>query len=629
MQHFYRRVKQLYQRRLQAFELNKDTPNLFPFVQFVQSLPESVFIQEFENRGGARMYLKFRGFRYNDADIARIRELLNRSASKSERLTKHLLASGKFEPYLMYLDKDGTIRIRIHQIRSKHDVQLVSVQTLCKLVQSHYRETRDGAFPLYKALRERYFPVSLRKIRSILQSIPEYQLFAPRRFGKRVQTIQEKTEPMEIVQIDLLDVSSWRKTFLPEHTRLARNIRILPDGRSVNRGVRYLMTCIAVKIKFAWVLMLKTKSSLKKPGSVAKFDQTANTIYPDSATAIKALLRLWQSDDILPKSVKTDNGNEFRGQFHRELKRNDVNHLFTESYTTVQNSIVERFNRTMRRDIFKFTQQQSQLNFSEHLGKLVKNYNERHHSSHRMRPRALLDYVKAGGNTKVFAEMDANLVRRRAERAHQSYKLEPLQVYDKVRVSLVALDGLQRKAVKAREKSGQTYTTEVFRVKSVLNPDGLPEQQKHVLWRLSEQKLNLNNVRVTNRDYEDGVEVVCDSGKTFVVYGQKLLEPVKFRVNTRKRLKLFDKVQGLVVSGFGRTDDGRILTHLARIVERRSCRIQPKPGDTLRDKRGREYWLSEPGRIWVSPKFITYKQNRVKNEFQRFKLLKVQEVCSD
>jgi hypothetical protein len=48
-----------------------------------------------------------------------------------------------------------------------------------------------------------------------------------------------------------------------------------------------------------------------------------------------------------------------------------------------------------------------------------------------------------------------------------------------------------------------------------------------------------------------GVEVVCDSGKTFVVYGETLLKPVKFNLNTRKRLKLFDGVQDWLSMGLG------------------------------------------------------------------------------
>ena len=92
-----------------------------------------------------------------------------------------------------------------------------------------------------------------------------------------------------------------------------------------NRGIRYLLTCIDIFSKQAWVLQLRTKSSKEVAKAFAK-----------------VLV------DGVPRRIQTDQGREFRGSpFKRLLQRYGIKQ-FSTSQPDIKCTIVEHFNRTLR-----------------------------------------------------------------------------------------------------------------------------------------------------------------------------------------------------------------------------------------------------------------------------------------
>ena len=98
---------------------------------------------------------------------------------------------------------------------------------------------------------------------------------------------------------------------------------------SFNRG-HYILAIVDVWSKYAWAVPLKSMGG----------SETAN--------AIAEIVR----ESRCPKNLQTDMGKEFyNADVQKILKKHDVNHYFT--YSTLKASVVERFNRTHKNDMWK------------------------------------------------------------------------------------------------------------------------------------------------------------------------------------------------------------------------------------------------------------------------------------
>ena len=130
-----------------------------------------------------------------------------------------------------------------------------------------------------------------------------------------------------------------------------------------NRGVRYLLTCIDVFSKVAWVIPVKSKTS---------------------AAVAEAFTQVLK--DGLPKRIQSDKGREFLGApFQKLLAKNGIKH-FCSSNPDIKCSVVERFNRTLRQRLSKFMTHNNTDSYLKALPKIVSGYNHTYHRSIRRRP---------------------------------------------------------------------------------------------------------------------------------------------------------------------------------------------------------------------------------------------------
>ena len=139
-----------------------------------------------------------------------------------------------------------------------------------------------------------------------------------------------------------------------------------------NNGIKYLLTCIDVFSKFAWVVPVK--------------DKTAKTILE----ALDTLMN--QAAPRKPKKLQTDKGTEFLNkQFLNKLKsRYGIEHFTTMGETKA--AIVERFNRTLKERIWHYFTSSKTKRYMDILQDVVSAYNYAHHRSIKMRP---VDVCKA------------------------------------------------------------------------------------------------------------------------------------------------------------------------------------------------------------------------------------------
>jgi len=131
-----------------------------------------------------------------------------------------------------------------------------------------------------------------------------------------------------------------------------------------NKGFRYLLGCIDVFSKYAFVLPLKTKSA---------------------QTVLKALKKLLKGHRK-PKRLQTDMGSEFRNKsVQKYLKEMGIHFFYTENQD-IKASIIERFWRTLKGRMYRYFTFKQTKKYIDVIDDLVHSYNNTYHRSIRMPP---------------------------------------------------------------------------------------------------------------------------------------------------------------------------------------------------------------------------------------------------
>lgn len=199
-----------------------------------------------------------------------------------------------------------------------------------------------GVEKLYRYVKkDGVYNLTRKQIREWLEGNETYTLHRPvrKKFAKsRVMAYAMD----ELWQLDLVDMASLSR---------------------YNKGYRYLLTCIDVLSKFAWVVALK--------------DKTGKSL-------VKALKKILESKRE-PMNIQTDKGTEFTNRiFQSFLKKKNI-HFYT-THNTTKASVVERFNRTLKEKMFKYLTHRDTSKYINVLPRFVRAYNHSHHSSIKTKP---------------------------------------------------------------------------------------------------------------------------------------------------------------------------------------------------------------------------------------------------
>jgi transposase InsO family protein len=121
---------------------------------------------------------------------------------------------------------------------------------------------------------------------------------------------------------------------------------------SYNKGFKYLLTCIDVLSRYAWVVPLKNKTG----------------------KTLKEAFQVIFKSGRQPIRLQTDKGTEFTNRvFQKFLKENDV-HFFTTYNEETKASIVERFNRTLKTKMWKYFTHRETIIYIDVLSEMVESY---------------------------------------------------------------------------------------------------------------------------------------------------------------------------------------------------------------------------------------------------------------
>jgi hypothetical protein len=149
------------------------------------------------------------------------------------------------------------------------------------------------------------------------------------------------------------------------------DIMYLPNP-TLNKNYKYLLTCIDVYSRYAFVKPLKNK--------------TGDEIF----TAFKEMIKEYGS----PKNLNVDEGKEFTNKtFQNYCENNDIDLWFSDTQQENKNAIIERFHRTLRNLILAYTTSIGN-SYIDALPKLLKNYNTSYHKTVKAKPLEIWDGKK-------------------------------------------------------------------------------------------------------------------------------------------------------------------------------------------------------------------------------------------
>jgi transposase InsO family protein len=173
------------------------------------------------------------------------------------------------------------------------------------------------------------------RARNWLKSQDAYTLHKPlRRRITRCRTLVYGID--EQWQADLVDMREWQRE---------------------NEGYNYLLTCIDIFSKYAWVRPIKTKSG-----------EAVNEAFAD----------IFAVGNRIPTKLQTDKGKEFLNRRVQTLFKNyGVKHFYTENETKA--AVVERFNRTLKSKMWRYFTESGNHRYIDALENLVEVYNNTKH----------------------------------------------------------------------------------------------------------------------------------------------------------------------------------------------------------------------------------------------------------
>ncbi|GFS72018.1 uncharacterized transposon-derived protein F54H12.3 [Nephila pilipes] len=143
-----------------------------------------------------------------------------------------------------------------------------------------------------------------------------------------------------------------------------------------NNGIRFLLTITDVFSEYAYVILLKNKTSV------------------DMRSAFEKLFQ-----KVKPKNLQSDKGKEFyNAKLQSLFKKYNINHYSEVGDHKV--SLIERFNKTLKNKMFMVFTYRKSYKHDDILQSLVKSYNDSEHRSIGMPPSSVTRNIKSEENPK-------------------------------------------------------------------------------------------------------------------------------------------------------------------------------------------------------------------------------------
>ena len=314
---------------------------------------------------------------------------------------------------------------------------------------------------LFKAARLKIPFLERAEVKNWLMKNITYTLHKPVKVN-----ISKSTRPVVVYEID----EQWQAD-LVDMSKISRQ----------NKGFKFLLVCIDVLSKYAWIRPLKSKHGIN---------------------IRNALKNIFESDGRVPKILQTDKGSEFFNSLVTQLLRKHNVKLIT-TFSERKASVVERLNRTMKSIMFRYFTHNSTRVYINVLEDLTHKYN---HSLHRMLKMKPVDVNKTN-ELQVWL----NLYEKRLY-GNNNYNKKLVSRKRKTKLEVGDLVRLAIETLPFRKGYLPTWTEELFKIRAVL-------KTRPITFKVSDQ----SGEDIKGTFYESEI--------------QKVLEPKVYRIERVIRKK--------------------------------------------------------------------------------------------
>ena len=157
----------------------------------------------------------------------------------------------------------------------------------------------------------------------------------------------------------------------------------------------------------------------------------------------QAIQNIFTENNIQPKVIQTDNGNEFN-----DINIENAKQIKSNSYTPQNQGIVERANQTIKRMIYKYIKLTGKSNWPFILQELIDNYNDSYHKSIKSSPNKLWN------SSQEEQDQVAQLSRKQINKDSD----KPLEIGSMVRKRLVKPN-----------KNKTIWTNKIFKITDIVS----------------------------------------------------------------------------------------------------------------------------------------------------------------
>lgn len=223
----------------------------------------------------------------------------------------------------------------------------------------------------------------------------------------------------------------------------------------------------------------------------SKYTFAVGIINKEPKTIIKAFEHIYNNQShIYPSILQSDNGTEFKNEELKEFCESEgIRQVFNQTHSPTGNSLVENFNKYLRKMINEGFVRLNNLNWVEHLDDYVYNRNHTKHKLIKFIPadvwkptkervrkvRMIKEILKSDEKLNNIEKQNKVLERTKTNVKNklERYKDEKINVGDKVRILLSAIDTKLRKAIKQgnQKKIIVKFSPKVFTIKKIVYED--------------------------------------------------------------------------------------------------------------------------------------------------------------
>ena len=285
--------------------------------------------------------------------------------------------------------------------------------------------------------------ISRRDVAKFLSEDPAHQIHKP--LNKRITARSTISKgPATLGSIDLIDFQQ-----LSGH----------------NSGTRYLLTYIDSFSKYSQVRALPNK---KQP------------------TVVKQLLDIINSMPVSwrPTAISMDNGGEFGSQMESALLAIGIKTIHSAPYTPTSHGQIERFNRTIKTDIFQLMTRHNTKRYVDYIQPLVNNYNSSKAAATNEEPLEIMESIPLPPS--VIARIQA---RMRSRLHTQPEDERTFIVGQKVRVALTTESSIRK--LTFRKRIMNNWSDGIYEVYAVSAPTTIGTQPQYLLKNLETNRKSL------------------------------------------------------------------------------------------------------------------------------------------